>query len=194
MLSRRGFLLSSAGIITSLFLRRLYAHIEEFEEPLLLTPPIVADTLYISNDEQGLVALGSRNIDQPEQPTLSWLKFAALGGIITKNQAQLDQFLDEWNIKSSDLSKPMDEEAFAGIWGRKLGPTAKAYHILSKLDLGPEFSRSSEQAGRIELIDGGHPGDDSLWVEVQDPLSISLLQARLIELKIPLRVEVTEWE
>ena len=78
MLSRRGFLLSSAGIITSLFLSRLYAHIEEFEEPLLLTPPIVADTLYISNDEQGLVALGSRNIDQPEQPTLSWLKFAVI--------------------------------------------------------------------------------------------------------------------
>jgi len=35
---------------------------------------------------------------------------------------------------------------------------------------------------------GAHPGDYSHWVDAKDELSLSLLQARLIDLKIPIRI------
>ena len=193
MLSRRGFLLSSAGVITSVFLHRLYAHIERHQAPLLLDPPNIANTLYVSKDDQGLIALGSPIVTVPRQPTLTWLQFAAFRGCVTTDPTQLNEFLDAWYIEPDDLSKPMDGGAFEDTWTLQIGPAAKAFALLSKLDLGPEFRRSSKQAGSIELIEGGHPGDNSVWAEVHDPLSISLLQARLIELKLPLKVEIAEF-
>jgi hypothetical protein len=40
-------------------------------------------------------------------------------------------------------------------------------------------------------VDGGwHPGSCERWVEVRDDLSLSLLQASLIELNRPIRVVV----
>jgi hypothetical protein len=36
--------------------------------------------------------------------------------------------------------------------------------------------------------EGSHPGDDSRWVEASDKLALSLLQARLIDLKLPISI------
>jgi hypothetical protein len=33
-----------------------------------------------------------------------------------------------------------------------------------------------------------YPGDSSHWVDAKDALSLSLLQARLIDLKMPIRI------
>ena len=33
-----------------------------------------------------------------------------------------------------------------------------------------------------------HPGDSSYWVNAKDELSLSLLQARLIDLKMPIKI------
>jgi hypothetical protein len=41
----------------------------------------------------------------------------------------------------------------------------------------------------LEFHEGGHPGDSSFWVNAKDELSLSLLQARLIDLKMPIKVE-----
>jgi hypothetical protein len=47
------------------------------------------------------------------------------------------------------------------------------------------------KAGQLEFVDGGwHPGSCERWVEVRDDLSLSLLQASLIELNRPIRVVV----
>jgi hypothetical protein len=36
--------------------------------------------------------------------------------------------------------------------------------------------------------EGAYPGDSSRWVNAKDELSLSLLQARLIDLKMPIRI------
>ena len=55
-------------------------------------------------------------------------------------------------------------------------------HLLQKIDLGPE--RDSGRGPLLEFNVGGHPGDNTLY----DMLSSSLLQARLIDLKLPIKI------
>jgi hypothetical protein len=65
------------------------------------------------------------------------------------------------------------------------GPLARAYHLLQKIDLGPE--RGSERGPLLEFNIGSHPGDSTHYVNAKDMLSLSLLQARLIDLGMPLQ-------
>jgi hypothetical protein len=47
------------------------------------------------------------------------------------------------------------------------------------------------QAGQIIFQEfGGSPGNSYTWVELHDDLTVSLLQARLIELNLPIDVEI----
>ena len=66
------------------------------------------------------------------------------------------------------------------------GPLARAYHLLQKIDLGPE--RGSERGPLLEFIIGSHPSDSTHYVNAKDMLSLSLLQARLIDLGMPIKV------
>ena len=59
-------------------------------------------------------------------------------------------------------------------------------HLLQKIDLGPE--RDSGRGPLLEFNVGGHPGDNTLYVNAKDMLSSSLLQARLIDLKLPIKI------
>jgi hypothetical protein len=67
-------------------------------------------------------------------------------------------------------------------------PSAKAYRLLKKIDVGPD--RISGRGPQLEFHEGdGHPGDNSIWVNAKDQLSLSLLQARLIDLGMPIKLE-----
>ena len=70
------------------------------------------------------------------------------------------------------------------------GPLARAYHLLEKIDLGPD--RNSGSGPLLEFNVGSHPGDSTHYVNAKDMLSLSLLQARLIDLKLP--IEIVEGE
>jgi hypothetical protein len=59
---------------------------------------------------------------------------------------------------------------------------------------GPRFGHSGStlrQAGQIIFQEfGGSPGNAYTWVELHDDLTVSLLQARLIERNLPISVEI----
>ena len=63
---------------------------------------------------------------------------------------------------------------------------ARAYHLLQNIDLGPE--RGSEPGPLLEFNIGSHPGDSTHYVNAKDMLSLSLLQARLIDLGMPIKI------
>ena len=66
----------------------------------------------------------------------------------------------------------------------------KAFHLLKKLDLGP-LDSTLRQAGEIIFEEfGGAPGNSYTWVELKDDLTVSLLQARLVELNLPINVKI----
>jgi hypothetical protein len=76
------------------------------------------------------------------------------------------------------------------MWDKFTGPQAKAHHLLKQIDLGGSDSKL-KQAGQIILASfGGSPGNSYHWVDLRDDLTVSLLQARLIELKLPINVRV----
>jgi hypothetical protein len=63
--------------------------------------------------------------------------------------------------------------------------------LLDRLGIGCGLTCRGLKAGQLEFMDGGwHPGSCERWVEVRDDLSLSLLQASLIELNRPIRVVV----
>ena len=75
-------------------------------------------------------------------------------------------------------------------WDNFAGPQAKAFHLLKGLDLGHSGS-ALRQAGQIIFEEfGGSPGNSYTWVELHDDLTVSLLQARLIELNLPIDVAI----
>ncbi len=67
---------------------------------------------------------------------------------------------------------------------------AKAFLLLKGLDLSHSGS-ALRQAGQIIFQEfEGSPGNSYTWVELHDDLTVSLLQARLIELNLPIDVVI----
>jgi hypothetical protein len=63
-------------------------------------------------------------------------------------------------------------------------------NLLTGCDLGGAGS-ALRRAGQIIFEEfGGSQGNSYTWVELRDDLAVSLLQARLIELNLPINVAV----
>ena len=75
-------------------------------------------------------------------------------------------------------------------WDNFTGPQAKAYHLLKDLDLGQR--RIGAKASRPVHLRRVRRISRQFytWVELHDDLTVSLLQARLIELNLPINVAV----
>jgi hypothetical protein len=59
--------------------------------------------------------------------------------------------------------------------------------LLGEIDVGPD--RYSGRGPQLEFHEGdAHPRDNSVWVNAKDQLSLSLQQARLIELGMPIKI------
>ena len=84
----------------------------------------------------------------------------------------------------------VDGYSWEDQWDNFLGPQARAHHLLKDLDLGDPESTLG-RAGQMNFESfGGAPGNSYHWVDLKDDLTVSLLQARLIELHLPIRVAV----
>jgi hypothetical protein len=62
----------------------------------------------------------------------------------------------------------------------------KAHRLFSNIDFGPDLQ--TQNAPQLEFHCGAHPGSNSSWVNAKDEMSLSLLQARLIDLKMPIKI------
>jgi hypothetical protein len=94
------------------------------------------------------------------------------------------------SLEPEELDKRLNGFGSEDMWDNVNGPQAKAFHLLKQLDLGASDSKLS-QAGEIIFEEfGGAPGNSYKWAELKDDLTVSLLQARLIELNLPINVAV----
>jgi hypothetical protein len=81
--------------------------------------------------------------------------------------------------------------AWENMWDNFTGPQAKAYHLLKEIDLGSDPKTKLRQAGQVIFVGcGGASGNSYTWVYLKDDVTVSLLQARLFELNLPINVEV----
>ena len=88
--------------------------------------------------------------------------------------------------RRADFDKPVQRRYWEDWFDITVGPLARAYHLLQRIDLGPK--RDSGRGPLLEFNVGSHPGDNTHYVNAKDMLSLSLLQARLVDLKLPIKI------
>jgi hypothetical protein len=170
------------------------AFIRRREVPLLAAPPRTAHTLYWDwpdgLDEPQLFLDGEPEVIAPEPPT--WRAF--LKSLDAKDYAVSDikQRLEAIEFEPSQLDQEMDAGWWEIHYDRISGPSAKAYRLLERIDLGPDLGRRGDGPHLQFKEGGGNPFDYSLHVHASDMLALSLLQARLIDLRLPIKIE--EWK
>jgi hypothetical protein len=108
---------------------------------------------------------------------------------------RLDTQGDVERVRIQDGQEPQDLDTrlngfnWEDAWDNFNGPQAKAFHLLKSLDLGSASDAKLKQAGQVVFQEfGGGPGNNYTWVELKDDVTVSLLQARLIELDLPIHV------
>jgi hypothetical protein len=200
MLDCRRFLIGAGGLLTAAFVRKASAFSRETAEPLLLSTDWKPDeTLYVylqdwkdyetnDYDAKWRVSLGPNQPFAPPPPT--WREHLRNRGYRLKTDEDIERIYFEKGLTPEDLDQPLDGFGWEDMWDNFTGPQAKAYHLLKKLDLGAPDSKL-RQAGEIIFQGfGGAPGNSYTWVELKDDLTVSMLQARLIELNLPIDIEV----
>jgi hypothetical protein len=120
-------------------------------------------------------------------PAPTWREFFISQGIAHQTDADVESIWSHHLIGREDYNKTMSKRYWSVLFGTKDCPSAKAYHLLSRIDVGPV--KNSARGPLLEFHEGGaNPGDNSVWVNAKDKLSLSLLQARLIDLSIPIKI------
>jgi hypothetical protein len=134
------------------------------------------------------VTLGPDQPFAPPPPT--WREQLGSLGHPLETHAEIERACGEYGLPVDDLDTLLDGFAWEDRWDNLAGPQAKAHYLLKDLDLG-QVGSALRQAGQIIFEEfGGSPANSFTWVELRDDLTVSLLQARLIELNLPINVAV----
>ena len=191
MLSRRGFLIGTGGLLTMAFVSDARAFIRRKEAPLLAAPPSTAHTLYWDwpdgLDEPQLFLDEQPEVIAPEPPT--WREFLKSLDAKDYTASGIKLRLEQIGFEPSQLDEEMDESWWEMHYDRISGPSAKAYRLLERIDLGPDLGRRGNGPHLQFREGGGNQFDYSLHAHASDMLALSLLQARLIDLRLPIKVE-----
>ena len=119
-------------------------------------------------------------------PPPKWREFFVSEGIPHRTDKEIEKICSSHCIEPGDFDKPVQRRYWEDWFDITGGPLARAYHLLQKIDLGPE--RDSGRGPLLEFNVGSHPGDSTHYVNAKDMLSLSLLQARLIDLRLPIKI------
>jgi hypothetical protein len=195
MLDRRRFLLGAGGLLTAAFARKATVYSRTAGEPLVLPPARRSEeTLCVYSQDwveppygKWRVSLGPNQPFAPPPPT--WREHLRSVGCRLDTAEDIERIYFEKGLTPADLDKPLDGFGWEDMWDNVNGPQAKAYHLLRGLDLGSDLDL--RQAGQVIFVGcGGAPGNSYTWVDLKDDVTVSLLQARLIELNLPIDVQV----
>jgi hypothetical protein len=176
-ITRRQFLLSTAGaaagFILPSFYTRVLAFVDQFGEPLLESPPLVREELIVCTDRCNELNLGDPYY---EPPSMTWREYADryYGG-------SLEVLEDGWEISGPAIDEEVPWDVMIDEFIRTDSANAKAYRMLESLDLGPKLI-GPDAVGSLVFTDGACPGNDYLGVAAEDAITISLLQKRLNDL------------
>jgi len=185
--TRRQFLLSTAGaavgaIIPS-FYHRALEFFEQFEEPLLIPPERVSGDLVVAHiNDYPELCLGDPWAEPPEMTFREYFTRYEPEGFAT--------FERDWRRRPEDLDTEIDGDYVFDQWLLRHGPSARAYHYLQSLDLGPAL-RGREAVGGLDFLEEWNMAGSN-WVAVlpQDEVTLSLLQQRLNDLVTGIRIVV----
>ncbi len=188
--TRRSFLVGIGSVITAGFLAEANAFAQDTKQPLLIKPPTSADVIYYEHfEDHWRLHLGKPVFELPEPQLL--IENLRFHGYKLDTQIQIDDCCLETGWSEEELYSPMKVGDWEDQWAYNLSPEARAFEFLHANEIFPTKA-SRSQAGSVIFQDHANPMSNWRWVEVHDPLSLSLLQARLNELSLPLEVQEFE--
>ena len=212
MLTRRGFFIGVGSLLMVAFVRKATAFSRNAGQPLILPPAKrPEETLYLyknpdyrdyghdDDDEYDAddayynvgkwrVSLGP---DQPvAPPPPMWREYLSSRGHRLETNDDIMRVCREKSLRPEELDRQLDGFGWEDMWDNFTGPQAKAHHLLKQIDLGAPDSKPREAGEIMFEAFGGSPGNTYTWVDLKDDLTASLLQARLIELNLPIKVKV----
>ena len=198
ILSRRGFLIGTAGLLTAAFVKdALLFHSQRRAHPLLAPPPrscrhtVGCSWRWDRTGEEVSRAWMGRLREVPWGPPPTWREFLKRADAKDYEREEFLEVLEE--MEPDQLDGQMDEFWWQCHFQMVSGPIAKAHHLLDKIDLGPELAPESDGSHlKFEPDWAGPIFWDGLFIAASDMVAVSLLQARLIDLKLPIKVE--EWK
>jgi hypothetical protein len=163
----------------------------------LVTPPEAKHTLYWYLQEGTdalLLCLDGAPYVMPPTPT--WCEYlVALCNRLYYPPATTIKNVDMWrrhyDVEPHQLDLPMDAATWQGDFDFWSGPVARASRLLSGIHFGEGLSRYPRDGLPHMKFDAQWIGKDrsARWVTASDMLALSLLQARLIDLDLPIKVE-----
>jgi hypothetical protein len=195
MITRRSFLLGAGGLLTTAFVTRVQRHVQETARPLLVDPGSADETLYLydqqswSDHNKWRLSLGPYG-GETEPPSPTWREHLIARGFRLESADKVAVVCHEMSLGPDQLDEPVPEWTWADYWEHSGNPEAQAYWLLKELRLDVPFGKHEPTAGRIEFLDSPNPCSSWPWVELRDDLSASLLQARLVELGQPIRLQI----
>ena len=94
-------------------------------------------------------------------------------------------------MSPGQLKDEVDGYWWQDRWDNLAGPQTRAFHLPEELQVGAPHDSRLRQAGELVFDQlGGGPSNAYTGVHLKDNLTVSLLQARLMELNLPINVRV----
>ena len=194
-MDRRSFLIGAGSILTSAYVAKAnwFLTNKNSAVPLLKSNKDTTKLFFVDQGSEYELRLGSPDLGIKDLTYRQVLDRYRGVELLENEPIALSQFrelYDAWGITPRLLDHPADLSDYLDEWGRKDANKAKAYDYLYGLDLFGGDDENGLRLGDLNFIDGCYPGNEYLAVTSHDPLSASLLQARLQELGHNISVEI----
>jgi len=196
-MDRRSFLIGSGALLTASFVEKAEWYLDKKKSvvPLIETENAVDTIYFVNGGDEYELRLGDaadefpiytyrdalaecHNYNLPEGEPISLSTFRAI--------------YEQFGIRPKQIDNIADPYFYLHSWCRHQSAGAQAHSFLNQLDLFSPKNTSGLRKGDLKFIDSYHPGNDYLGVRSNDPLSASLLQARLLELNQKIEVKIVE--
>ena len=194
-ISRRDFLLGTAGAAAGLILPSYYQRALEFidraGQPLLETSGQPLQILTAVKSDMGEMPwkLGIGN-PWAGPPPMTLKQFVErYDGVLEHYAWELRELGEE-----PDWDSQVDwglSEGFLDTWFERDDPQMKAYELLKDLDLGPDLS-GRDAVGELHLEAGSSMVSSYWYADAPDDISISLLQERLNALGTGIEIRIED--
>ena len=185
--SRREFLL---GLGAGLLLPKTWDFYSDFlaghGEPYIDRAPAAQHTLYatsVEGDDGLRLQLDFADVEDsvPDFSSMTKRQFIS---------AYMPEYPEEEIQYEPHLDEPVDSWYAFENWVYTHSPDSRAFSMLYGLDLGHLSEAKQREEGWIHFVNGASPGNSSRWVNI-DPLGVSVLQQKLIQLNLPVQLAMT---
>ena len=130
-------------------------------------------------DDHWSLHLGTPTYEAPEAPL--WIDYIKAKG--HRTPAAIKAYADSISLQKDEVIQQVNAYSWESEWEHVHVSSARAYQFLEDHHLFPDHGGYGRE-GSVIFYEFPNPYSNARWVDVHDPLSLSLLQARLNELDL----------